>query len=272
MTETTSLNTLARVARAALVAGGKALRASLKTGFTVRYKGRVDPVTSADHASERAVMSHIRRHCPTHGFLTEETGLVEKPSPYRWIIDPLDGTVNFSHGLPIYCISVAVARGEETLAGGVLDPTRDELFFAVKGRGATLNGQRLKVSGRGKLIESLLVTGFPYQRRGRIGLLMDMMKDLLMASQGVRRLGAAALDMAYVACGRFDAFWEYGLKPWDAAAGRLLIEEAGGRVTDFSGQRRGVDDTREILCSNGTLHPSLVRTLKKHLSAFRKVS
>jgi myo-inositol-1(or 4)-monophosphatase len=249
--------TLLEAARGA----GRVLRRYFGKPLKISMKGPVDPVTEADKAAEKAVVDVLRRRFPDHGIVTEESAPLAGASPYRWVIDPLDGTINFSHGLPHACVSIALLRGGTPLMGAVLDPFRGELFWAERGRGAWLNGRRLRVSARTDMMKALFVTGFPYDRYKRWRYYLRFYGEVLRRSQGLRRMGAAALDMAYVACGRFDGYWEFNLKPWDCAAGWLLVEEAGGRVSDFRGRRFRLDDTRQTLCSNGRLHRRLVKIL-----------
>lgn len=247
--------------RRALREAGAVHRRFARRGFTVSHKGRVDIVTPADHAAERRILKVLGGAFPDHGFLTEESGARTSRSPYRWIVDPLDGTVNFAHGMPISCVSIGLEKDGRMLLGGVYDPFREETFLAVRGRGAFLNGRRVRVSRARKLIDALVVTGFPYKRFRRAGFYLRFVERLMRRTQGLRRLGAAALDLAYVACGRFDAYWEFHIKPWDASAGWLLIEEAGGRVTDFRGRPYGLSDTSETLASNGLLHGRMLSAL-----------
>jgi myo-inositol-1(or 4)-monophosphatase len=249
--------------RRALAEGGRIVRRYAASGFDIGFKGVANVVTTADRESERAILRILKGAFPDHGFLMEESGARASASPYRWVVDPLDGTVNFAHGVPVSCVSIAVDRAGEALAGGVLNPFSDELFLAVRGRGATLNGKKIRVSKTAEMIDALMATGFPYDRKLGAALYVRHVQKFIGASQGVRRLGAAALDMAYVACGRFDGYWETNLKPWDSAAGRLLVAEAGGKVTDFSGRPYTLDNTRETLASNGLLHPAMVRLLPR---------
>ena len=197
-------------------------------------KGRNDYVSQADVEAERAVLDVLTRAYPDHGIIAEESGEREG-SEYTWIIDPLDGTTNFLHGFPMFAVSVAVKRAGVLEHGVVYDPLHDEMFTASRGEGAQLNGKRIRVSTTRKLAPSLLGTGFPFRDLGIIEPWMRSFQSLLPKSSGIRRAGAAALDLAYVAAGRLDGFWEFGLKPWDMAAGALLIREAGGLVADVSG-------------------------------------
>lgn len=249
---------------AALKAGGKHLRRGLGR-VSVQYKefGRANAVTPVDHASEQAVLDVIRRRFPRHDFLAEERGTSRTGSPYLWVIDPLDGTLNFAHGLPVCCVSIGLVERGRPLLGGVYDPFREELFFAEKGGGARLNGRRLRASGVKSVEGALLVTGFPYDRNRRADLYAGIVRDFLRRAQDLRRSGTAALDLAWVAAGRFDGFWEFSLSPWDVAAGRLLVEEAGGKVSDFSGKEWGEVESwgRQTLASNGRIHAEMLRVL-----------
>lgn len=248
--------------RRALAAAGAVIRRGFGRRFVVSHKGVVDIVTSVDRAAERAIVRVLRGAFPDHGFLMEESGERVAPSRYRWVVDPLDGTVNFAHGLPLSCVSIGLEKDGRPVLGGVLDPYRRELFTAGRGRGAHLNGRRIRVSSTPRLLDALLVTGFPYDRYKKARFYLSFVEKFMKRTQGLRRLGAAALDMAQVACGRFDGYWEFNLKPWDAAAGLLLVEEAGGRVTDFRGRPYRLTDTRQTLASNGRLHGAMLRLLK----------
>jgi len=231
----------------------------------VAYKNPISIVTEADQEAERRILREIRKCFPGHALLTEESPPHETNSPYRWIIDPLDGTTNFSHGLPHACVSVGLEKDGRMLMGGVWDPFKKELFFACRGRGATLNGRPITVSRRKKLIGSLLVTGFPYDRQKNARYYLSFYEKFMVRTQGIRRYGAAALDMCYVACGRFDGFWEFKLNPWDVAAGQLIVEEAGGRLSDFTGRPFDLNRPQQILCTNGCLHAVMATILKKGL-------
>ncbi len=218
-------------------------------------------VTKADVESEKVIKNIIRNNFPAHGFLAEESGEENISGEYRWIIDPLDGTVNYAHGFPLYCSSVAVQQNGITVAGAVYAAYIDELFTAVKGSGAFLNGKRLTVSSESSLKKSLTGTGFPYSIYLKQGKQFDWFKKI--ASTGpVRRGGAAALDLCYVAAGVFAGFFEQGLKPWDTAAAALLVQEAGGRLSDYSGGKFDIFGD-ETLASNGRIHAELVRKLSK---------
>src|SRR5216110_3816268 len=224
--------------RAARRAGSIINRAALAGGLNVRSKRAKDYVTQVDQAAEEAIIDIVRKAYPEHGFLAEESGASKPDAEVVWIIDPLDGTTNFIHGFPQYCVSIAVEHRGALAHGVVYDPVKNELFTASRGRGAFLNDRRIRVSKCTRLKESLVGTGFPFKELSRLDLYTGQLRNLIQDSAGVRRAGAAALDLAYVACGRLDAFWEMGLSPWDMAAGALLIQEAGGLVGDFSGEAR----------------------------------
>jgi myo-inositol-1(or 4)-monophosphatase len=234
-----------------------------RTSLEVSHKGDIDLVTESDLAAERVIIERIRSHYPRHAILAEEAGKVETEAgaggDYKWIIDPLDGTTNYSHGYPCYCVSIALERAGELVIGVIHDPTRDETFAAERGAGATLNGRRIRVSDKSDLNEALLCTGYPYDVRGRDNFVRNF-KNFILHAQGVRRDGSAALDLAYVACGRFDGFWEEGLRPWDVAAGALLVEEAGGRVSRYDDAPYDIY-TPPIMASNGLVHEAMMRVL-----------
>jgi myo-inositol-1(or 4)-monophosphatase len=223
---------------------------------SVEYKGEADLVTEADRQSEVLIRERIRTRWPTHDILGEEQGLVDTGSEYRWYVDPLDGTTNFAHGFPVFCVSMAVEHQGQRVAGVIYDPTRDELFTAAQGKGAHLNGQPISVSKIRNLAECLVGTGFPSHKRHKNPNIF-FYHQITLRTHGVRRPGSAALDLCNVACGRFDGFWEFNLNPWDTAAGVLIAEEAGGRVTDFRGDPFQLH-SRETLASNGLVHDALV--------------
>jgi myo-inositol-1(or 4)-monophosphatase len=248
--------------RAARKAGSVINRATLDgAGFEVRAKQQNDFVTRVDHAAEEAILEIVRKSYPDHAVLAEESGAAAGAAEYQWIIDPLDGTTNFIHGFPQYCVSIAV-RHRDVLAHGVIyDPNRNELFTASKGRGAFLNDRRIRVSKCLRLGDALIGTGFPFREGARIDLYTNQLKNLMQKTAGVRRAGAAALDLAYVACGRLDAFWELGLSPWDMAAGALMIQEAGGLVGDLNGDS-GFLESGEVACATPKIYPTLLEALK----------
>ena len=247
------LKPIRAVALQAATQAGDVLRSHFGNLTDIRKKGVIDLVTEADLASEWEIISTIREAYPDHGILAEESGEVGSSSSARWIIDPLDGTTNFAHGLGIFSVSIAFALEGELQVGVVYNPVSGELFEAEAGSGAFLNGRRIAVSRHDRLEESLLVTGSPYCLRETLSPLVDRFSLVLAKAQGVRRLGSAALDLCFVACGRFDGFWEEHLKPWDTAAGTLILREAGGIVTDFSNSPFEVR-MQEILATNGKIH------------------
>ena len=222
----------------------------------IEYKGDVDLVTEADRRSEALIVQRIRERWPNHNILGEEGTRTATGSEFHWYVDPLDGTTNFAHGFPVFAVSLGLARGENLIAGVVYDPTRDELFAAEKGSGAWLNERRIRVSPVSSLAESLLATGFPSQKRHK-NPNIHFYQRLTLRSHGVRRAGSAALDLACVACGRYDGFWEFNLNPWDTAAGVVLVREAGGIVTDFGGGDFDLA-SREVCASNRLIHPALL--------------
>jgi myo-inositol-1(or 4)-monophosphatase len=248
--------------RAARRAGSIINRASLNgSSLNVRSKRVNDFVTQVDQAAEEAIIEIVRKAHPDHGFLAEESGKTTGAAEYLWIIDPLDGTTNFIHGFPQYCVSIAVEHRGALAHGVVYDPVKNELFTASKGRGAFLNDRRIRVSKCTRLKESLVGTGFPFKELSRLDLYTGQLRNLIQGSAGVRRAGAAALDLAYVACGRLDAFWEMGLSPWDMAAGALLIQEAGGLVGDFSGEARYMQ-SGDMSAATPKVFPQLLEALR----------
>ena len=248
--------------RAARRAGSIINRAALDGGgYEVRSKRMNDFVTKVDHAAEESIIEIVRKAYPDHAVLAEESGASTERSEYQWVIDPLDGTTNFIHGFPQYCVSIAI-RHREALAHGVIyDPVKNELFTASKGRGAFLNDRRIRVSKCLRLGDALIGTGFPFKELGQIERYTGQLKQIMQKTAGVRRAGAAALDLAYVACGRLDAFWELGLSAWDMAAGALMIQEAGGLVGDLRGED-GYLESGEIACATPKIFPPLLEILK----------
>jgi myo-inositol-1(or 4)-monophosphatase len=226
----------------------------------IEYKGKNDLVSYVDVTAEKKLVEGCLAIIPGSGFLNEEGGEIPGTNSYRWIIDPLDGTTNFMHGIPAYCISIALQFEEKTVLGMVLDIMRGELFSAIKGQGATANGRPVTVSKAPELGQCLLATGFPYTTFDMVNDYLAVLKAFMEASHGIRRVGSAALDLAWVACGRFDGFFEYGLKPWDVAAGGLIVQEAGGTVSDFLGSDNFVFG-RQIVASNARVHESMLRII-----------
>jgi myo-inositol-1(or 4)-monophosphatase len=227
----------------------------------VELKGRANLVTAADKESEALIIRRIRERYPHHAILAEESG-ASGAGEGKWIIDPLDGTTNFAHQYPFFCVSIGFEHKGEIVCGAVYDPCRDEMFSGARGLGSFVNGNRLRVSDVSKLGNALLLTGFSYGVRERIRLAMTHFEAFVLESQAVRRGGSAALDLCYTAVGRCDGFWELDLHPWDTAAGRVILEEAGGRVTDYKGNPFSVY-MREILASNGKIHGEMMEVLKK---------
>jgi len=222
----------------------------------IEYKGDADLVTAADRSSEKLIVEHIRRRWPEHDLIGEEGSRNETGSDYRWYIDPLDGTTNFAHGYPVFCVSMALEYRGERIAGVIYDPNRNEMFAAERGSGSRLNGATVHVSRTLHLQESLVATGFPSHKRHK-NPNIHFYHQLTLRSHGVRRAGSAALDLCYVSCGRYDGFWEFNLNPWDTAAGVLIVQEAGGTVTNFSGLPFSID-SRQVLASNSTIHEELL--------------
>jgi myo-inositol-1(or 4)-monophosphatase len=251
------LNFAIRVAKDA----GRLLRDRVGAGFDIHHKGSIDLVTDVDLASERLIREAISTYYPRHEILAEEGGLSESGSEYRWIVDPLDGTTNYAHGYPIFCVSIALECRGEVVLGVVYDPMRDELFTAERGGGAALNNRSIHVSKTAELMQGLLSTGFPYDIKTSKLTNLDHWANFAMNAQALRRDGAAALDLCYVACGRFDGFWELNLSPWDTAAGALIVTEAGGGVTNFTGGPFSNYEP-EVVASNGLIHGSMLEVLK----------
>ncbi len=254
------MNDILTIAVEAVRAAGRIQRDRYRTLLTVRHKGAVDLVTDVDLRCEEAIREVLARRAPGTAVLGEEAGATGSGSG-RWIVDPLDGTTNYAHRFPVFCASVAWEEGGRVQAGAIYDPLRDELFTGLRGCGARLNGEPVRVSATGELDRALLATGFPYDRRTHPRNYRAFCY-LTHLTQGVRRGGSAALDLAYVACGRLDGFWEPGLKPWDLAAGCLLVEEAGGAVTRYDGGPFTPYDA-DVVATNGLLHPRMLEELAR---------
>jgi myo-inositol-1(or 4)-monophosphatase len=240
---------------------GDWLKGRLDEEHTIDYKGIINIVTEADRQSEEMIVSAILGRYPGHDILAEEKDRSPQGSPYRWIIDPLDGTTNYAHGYPVFCVSIALEENGVIRNGVVYNPMLGEMFHACRGEGAFLNGRSIRVSGTRDLSRSLLATGFPYDIRENPDNNMDYFNVMARNAQAIRRAGSAALDMAYVAAGRFDGFWELRLMPWDTAAGWLLLVEAGGKVTNLWGAPFALD-APHILASNGQIHESMIAALR----------
>lgn len=226
----------------------------------IEYKGEVDVVTAADRESEKLIVERLTKFWPDHDLMGEEGARRTSGSDYRWYIDPLDGTTNFAHGYPVFCVSIALECRGELIAGTVYDPTRREMFAAEKGSGAWLNDRAMRVSKTGRLAESLIATGFPSQKRHK-NPNIHFYHHITLQTHGVRRAGSAAMDLAYTAAGRYDGYWEFNLNPWDTAAGVLIVSEAGGIVTDLDGGAFDIA-SKEVVASNGILHPALLHELQ----------
>lgn len=238
--------------------------------LVITTKSHADFVSDIDRAAEQAIIQTLLEAYPTHGILAEESGTQgNEESEYVWIIDPLDGTTNFLHGIPQYAVSIALQHNGIITQAVVYDPTKNELFTATRGRGAFLNDKRLRVSKRTQLADSLIGTGFPYTRFEHMDAYLGIFRELAEQSAGLRRPGAAALDLAWVAAGRYDAFFETGLKPWDIAAGSLLVVEAGGLVSDLSGNDKYMESCH-ICCGNPNIHPKILKIMEPHLTAALK--
>jgi len=246
----------------ALHKAGSIARAAINAPKEIELKAEYSIVTKTDMECDRVIVETIRSKFPDHAFLTEESP-ASGNSPSRWIVDPIDGTTNFAHGYPVSCVSIAFEHEGVLVMGGIYDPFRDELFFAEKGKGAFMNDKPIHVSKVATLTESLLSTGFPYDTRQHVDEYLGVFRQFLLAAQGVRRAGAAALDLCYVACGRFDGYYEKNLQAWDKAAGMLIVAEAGGKVTNYHGAPLTVTD-RANLASNGVLHEAMLAILKPY--------
>lgn len=250
-----------KVAIQAALKGGEIVQKCKGRNKRVSYKGVVNLVTEADRLSEDAIIKIIQKEFPEHNILTEESKGYDNESDYKWIIDPLDGTTNYAHGFPVYCISIGLEKEGEIILGVIYNPVLDELFVAEKDRGAILNGKKIHVSTQRDLSKSLLATGFPYDIRESQVNNLDHFENFALRAQAIRRAGAAALDLCYLAKGIFDGFWELKLSPWDTAAGSLIVKEAGGKVTDFSGKRFSIYQ-KNILATNGKIHTQMMNVLK----------
>jgi len=243
------------------IESGKIIRKGFFAPKRVSYKGFGNPVTEYDKASEKLIVSRIKKNFPDFSILTEEGLSVNKDSKNKWIIDPLDGTVNFAHCIPFVAVSIALEIEGEILLGVVYNPILNEIYYASKGKGAFFNGRKIKVSSVSEPSKALLVTGFPYERKGRIEYLLSPIREIYKKFTGFRRLGSAAVDMCYVARGSFEGFYEENLKPWDTAAGKIIVEEAGGRISDYSGNDYNIY-MKTIVASNGIIHPHILQILK----------
>jgi len=246
-------------------AGARVMQHYFQGSFKVSNKEGVNNlVTEADHASEKAIFEVIKNDYPDHYILSEEAGEIVMDSNYKWIIDPIDGTVNFAHGIPLCCVSIALEQDGEMILGAVYNPFIHEFFFAQKGYGATLNDKKIRVSEETSVLTSCLVTGFPYTYLDQPNSPLDVFDRLIRSGVPVRRLGSAAMDLCWVAAGRFDGFYEHKLQAWDSAAGFLIVEEAGGRVSDFTGARYSPYQPH-LIATNGKIHEELLKWVNGHV-------
>ncbi len=251
-----------RVLLEAAEEAGKIIQHYFQGTFTVGNKEGINNlVTEVDTRAETRIIEVIKSYYPDHSIISEEVGELATDSPYKWIIDPIDGTVNFAHGIPICCVSIGLSHYDDLILGAVYNPMMNELFFAEKGKGATLNGRPISVSKKSNFEKACLVTGFPYKWPDSREHPIRVFERFIMQGLPVRRLGSAAIDLCWVACGRFDGFWEYNLSPWDIAAGYLIVHEAGGRVTNFDGAPYSVYD-KQTLATNGLIHEEMLQLIK----------
>ncbi len=247
----------------ALEESGKILKEYIDKDFAVESKDVISNlVTEVDKRSEAKIIEVIRNEFPTHNILSEEIGALESTADVRWIIDPIDGTINYAHGIPICCVSIGIESAGEIVMGGIYNPFGNEMFFAEKGKGSFMNDKRIQVSKEDNFKKSLLVTGFPYKTGSNPNNPVKVFSAIVNSDIPVRRLGSAALDICWTACGRFDGFWEYNLNAWDVAAGYIILTEAGGTVTDFNGGKYSVYN-KEILATNGLIHNELLGIIMK---------
>lgn len=253
-----------KIAEAACLQSGEIQMAGLSKSRDISFKGDINLVTDIDHACEKAIVHLIQGTFPDHDILAEEGSGKRKDSEYKWIIDPLDGTTNYAHSYPLFCTSIALEHKGKIIVGAVYEPNLGEMFLAEKGGGATLNGKKIKVSGVSTVSQALLVTGFAYNIRRTKKNNLDHFRNFLMRAQAVRRDGVAAANLCYVAAGRYDGFWELNLFPWDIAAGMLILQEAGGSLSNFSGNEFDIYQ-KEILATNGHIHQEMCQVLKKSL-------
>jgi myo-inositol-1(or 4)-monophosphatase len=249
------------IALIAAKAGAEVLLKYYNAVLNIEYKGETDPVTQADKKSQKIIIKIIKDNFPQHGILAEEDGIDESDREYCWIIDPLDGTVNFVHGLPMFCVSIGLKHKNEIISGIIYSPIMKEVFIAEKNKGSWLNGKRIEVSKIKDVIRALAVTGFSYSFRENNIKVMKNFQDIMLQVQGVRRFGSAALDMAYVASGRFEFFWEENLKPWDIAAGILVVKEAGGEVSDYSGLKNCFFENTVLASNSIAVHMKILEII-----------
>lgn len=257
------MNELEKNLRKAALGAGNLIAEKFQTNFQISHKEGINNlVTEVDKQAEQLIRKIINDAFPEHGIIGEEYEIKESKSRYKWVIDPIDGTTNFAHGLPICCVSIGILDNDQPLMGAVYNPMMNEFFFAEKGKGAFLNDQPIHVSKNAEFKKAFLVTGFPYHHPENTKDITQTFRELVRLGLPVRRLGAAAIDLCWVACGRFDGFWEYNLQPWDIAAGYLIVQEAGGKITDFKANNGQVWD-KETLATNGLIHEELRKFIEK---------
>jgi len=249
------------VAQEAALKSGRMLKENIHEESKIDYKGAINLVTHFDTESQKMIIEHICSRFPEHDILAEEGLSQKKGAEFRWLIDPLDGTTNFAHKFPVFCVSIALEKIGEVILGVVYDPMSDEMFCALKGEGAILNERKIGVSSVDDLDRSLVATGFPYDIRESAVNNIDHFNNFLTRVQAIRRCGSAAIDLCYVACGRFDGYWELKLNPWDVAAGALIVKEAGGRISDFKNREYNIHGV-ETLATNGLIHQQMLDVLK----------
>jgi myo-inositol-1(or 4)-monophosphatase len=257
------MNKARKTLEKALIRAGSILKPAISKPKHIQYKSAVDLVTETDKKIESVIIDIIKHNFPDHSILAEESP-PEGSSHHKWIIDPIDGTTNFAHGLGQACVSIAYEQNGKIMLGGVFNPFSNECFWAERGKGARLNGKKIHVSSPKRLSESLLVTGFPYDRTTRADYYLKFVKHFITTTHGIRRLGSAALDLCFVACGRFDGYWEFNLNPWDVAAGALIVEEAGGKLSNFLGQPMSIYE-KQFLATNGKIHDEMLKIIKLYL-------
>lgn len=256
------IDSLKKVLLEATEEAGKIILDYFQGSFTVENKDSINNlVTEVDTHSEKKIIEIIKQNYPGHSIISEEIGELIQDSPFQWIIDPIDGTVNFAHGIPLCCVSIGIKHKDELLLGAVYNPMMNELFFAEKGKGATLNNKPIQVSQKSDFRKACLVTGFPYRWPENSEHPIKVFERFILEGLPVRRLGSAAIDLCWVACGRFDGFWEYNLSSWDVAAGYLIVQEAGGIITNFDGEPYSVFD-KQTLATNGHIHDEMLRLIK----------
>ncbi len=264
MAQENDISQFLAAAEEAAQAAGSIIRDSWQQVKEIQYKSSINLVTTIDHQSEERIVSILHKHFASHSILAEEeTNITVREAQYRWIIDPVDGTTNFAHAYPQFCVSIALECAGQVVLGLVYDPIKEETFSAIRDQGAFLNGGRIQATKEGDIGKALLSTGFPYDRRQKMDFYLSFFKDFMLSCQDIRRNGSAALDLCYVACGRMDGFWEFGLSPWDTAAGGLIVQEAGGSMSDFSGNAFSIWK-KEALASNGRIHNSMLKIMQKN--------